>query len=162
MDYEKKIQNLLSENEFLQEQLEELNETLAKMEHTPVLPIAVPESEAFLRSKVEMNLIEIEHLNEKIRVANKKAIAIELMNETLENDLLNSMKGRKQDKIVLNELISNQTNVDILNEELNETTTLFKRVKALKSELAEAMSEIDFLKMEIRYLREELDKFIHK
>jgi chromosome segregation ATPase len=162
MDYEKKIQNLLFENEFLQEQLEELNETLAKIEQAAPVTKTVPESEGYLRSKMEMNLIEIEQLNENIRVANKKTAAIERINETLENDLLDSMKARKQDKIVLNELISNQTNVDILNEELNETTTLFKRVKVLKSELAEARSEVDFLKMEIRYLREALDKFRHR
>lgn len=159
MDYDKKIQNLLSENEFLQEQLEELNDTLAKMGQPSQQPIPVVESEAFLRSKMEMNRIEIEQLHENVRVAKQKATAIELMNESLENDLLLSMKARKQDKLVLNELISNQTNVDTLNEALNETTILFRKVKALKNELVAARSEIDLLKMDNQFLKEALAKF---
>lgn len=159
MDYEKKIQNLLSENEFLQEQLEELNETLAKTLETPLQPLALPESEGFLRSKMEMNRIEIEQMHENVRAAKQKAAAVELMNESLENDLLFSMKARQQDKVVIRDLISNQTNVETLNEELNETAALYKRVIALKSELTEAKSEIDLLKMDIGFLKAELAKF---
>jgi regulator of replication initiation timing len=158
MDYEKKIQSLLSENEFLQEQLEEMNETLAKVSNTTDSATVVPESEAFLRSKMEMNRIEMEQMHENMRVAREKAVAYELMNESLENDLLFSMKARQQDKVVIKELVSNQTNIDTLSEELNETAALYKRVKALKSELAAAKSEIDLLKLDNGFLREKLGK----
>jgi uncharacterized protein YlxW (UPF0749 family) len=150
MDYEKKIQNLLSENEFLQEQLEELNSEIRKKDEvlSSIHMHSEPESEASLRSRIEGNRLEIEQIRYNMEETVKKAAAIEMLNEELEVSLLRERKARQKDAVVINDYKSTQANMDILNEELSETANLYKKVKAYKSEVAELRSERDLLKID--------------
>ncbi len=159
MDHEKQIRLLLSENEFLQEQLEELNLTIEKKEED-LLELAnrIPESEALLRSKIEGNLIEIQQLNDNYNEAQQKIKTSEIINEELELDFVKEIKEGQKNKAVIKELTSVSTQIDILNSELNETANLYKRVQELKKELSEAKSIAELKIIENEELRIELDE----
>jgi DNA repair exonuclease SbcCD ATPase subunit len=158
MDYEKKIQLLLSENEFLQEQLEDLNSEIRKKDEEISLLGDVPESEASLRSRIDSNLIEIAQLKYNSEEVLKKSAAVEMMNEELELNLLKQIKGRQQEKSEIKELSSVKANNDILNSELDEAVTLYKKVAGLKKELTEAKSNAEMKEIENKHLREEVEE----
>jgi superfamily II DNA helicase RecQ len=158
MDYEKKIQLLLSENEFLQEQLEDLNNEIRKKDEEISLLGDGSESEASLRSRIDSNLIEIAQLKYNSQEVAKKAAAVEMMNEELELNLLKQIKGRQQEKAEIKELSSVKANNNILNSELDEAVTLYKKVTALKKELAEAKSIAEMKEIENKHLREEVEE----
>jgi hypothetical protein len=158
MDYEKKIQLLLSENEFLQEQLEDLNNEIRKKEEEISLLGDVSESEASLRSRIDGNLIEIAQLKYNTEETSKKAAAIEMMNEELELNLLKQIKGRQQEKAEIKELSSAKASNEILSSELDEAVTLYKKVSALKKELAEAKSIAELTDIENKNLKEEVEE----
>ncbi len=158
MDYEKKIQLLLSENEFLLEQLEELNHEIRKKDEEISLLGDATESEASLRSRIDNNLIEIQQLKYNSEQAAQKTVAVEMMNEELEMNLLKEIRGRHKEQAVIKELNSVTTNINILHEELNEAASLYKKVQSLKKELAEAKSIAELKTMENNQLLEELDE----
>ncbi len=156
MDYEKKIQNLTFENEFLQQQIEELNEILINRDTELNLPIEGYQSEGWLRSQIECNKLEIQHLQYNMEQTIKKAAAIETMNEALENDLLISYKAHQKDKTIIKELTSAQVYTEVINEELNQTSALFKKVKALKTDNAELQSDKQNTELQNQILQEKL------
>ncbi len=158
MDYEKKIQLLLSENEFLQEQLEDLNNEIRKKEEEISLLGDGAESEASLRSRIENNLVEIAQLKYNSDEVLKKAAAVEMMNEELELNLLKQIKGRQQEKAEIKELNSVKASNEILSSELDEAVTLYKKVSALKKELAEAKSLVEISEIENKHLKEEVEE----
>jgi superfamily II DNA helicase RecQ len=160
MDYEKKIQLLQSENEFLQEQLEDLNNEIRKKDEEISLlgDGDGKESEASLRSRIDSNLIEIAQLKYNSAEAAKKADAIEMMNEELELNLYKEIKGRQKEKEEIKELRSVYTNNEILSSELDEAATLYKKVKELKKELSEAKSIAEMKEIENNHLKEEVEE----
>ena len=158
MDYEKKIQLLLSENEFLQEQLEDLNNEIRKKDEEISLLGDGVESEASLRSRIANNFVEIAQLKYNSEEVLKKATAVEMMNEELELNLLKQIKGRQQEKAEIKELSSVKANNEILNSELDEAVTLYKKVSALKKELAEVKSLNELTNIENKHLKEEVEE----
>jgi catechol-2,3-dioxygenase len=158
MDYEKKIKALLSENEFLQEQLEDLNNEIRKKDAEIFLLGDGAESEASLRSRIEGNLIEIQQLKYNSEKAAQKSAAMEILNEALELDLYKEIKERQKGQAVIKELVSTNTNIDILTNELNEAAALYKKVQSLKKELAEAKSIAEIKTIENNHLLDEVEE----
>jgi len=161
MVYEKKIRILVSENEFLQLQMEDLNNEIKKRDKEINLLGDVTESIAALRIKIESNLIEIDQLTYNSQQASQKSLGIERLNEELEMSLFKEIKGRQKDQASLQEMISVKTNMEIISEELNEAAGLYKKVQTLTRALAEAQSissmketENENLKFEIGELKE--------
>jgi hypothetical protein len=158
MDYEKKIQLLLSENEFLQEQLEDLNNEIRKKDEEISLLGDGAESEASLRSRIDSNLIEIAQLKYNSEEAAKKTEAIEMMNEELELNLYREIKGRQKEKEEIKELSSVKANNDILSAELDEAAALYLKLRDTKKELAEAKSIAAMKELENHHLIEEVEE----
>ena len=169
MDVEKKIRLLVSENEFLQLQLEDVNNELKKKDEELDLLAEDYETAAYLRSKIDSNLIEIEQLKYYNQQALQKNIGLETLNEELEVDLLKQMKGRQKEQKALKEMDSVKTNMEVITEELNEAAALYKKLQALKERLAEANSkallaeiENEELKKEVQELRELIELLKNK
>ena len=158
MDYEKKIQILISENEFLQLQLEDLNSTIKKRDEEINLLGDVTESTAALRSKIDSNLLEIEQLRFNNQQASQKQLGIEMMNEELEMSLYKEIKGRQKDQASLKEMNSVKTNIVIIEEELNEAAVLYKKIQSLKAELAEAKSTASMKEIENENLKSAIEE----
>ena len=158
MDYEKKIRILLSENEFLQLQMEDLNNEIKKRDEEINLLGDITESTAALRSKIESNLIEIEHLKYNSEQVLKKAVGTEMLNEELEINLYKEIKEKQKNEEVLNEMNSVKTNMEIMSEELNEAAVFYKKVQSLKVELAETRSIANMLEIENKELKIEIEE----
>lgn len=169
MEVEKKIRMLVSENEFLQLQLEDINNELKKKDKEIDLLAEDNETAAYLRSKIDSNLIEIEQLKYYNQEAQQKNIGLEALNEELEVDLLQQMKGRQKEQQALKEMNSVKTNMEVITEELNEAASLYKKLQTLKEKLAEANSkallaetENEELKKEVREQRELIESLKNK
>ena len=169
MEVEKKIRMLVSENEFLQLQLEDINNELKKKDKEIDLLAEDNETAAYLRSKIDSNLIEIEQLKYYNQEAQQKNIGLEALNEELEVDLLQQMKGRQKEQQALKEMNSVKTNMEVITEELNEAASLYKKLQTLKEKLAEANSkallaetENEELKKEVREQRELIELLKNK
>ncbi len=158
MDYEKKIRMLVSENEFLQLQLEDINLELRKKDEEIDLLADEGETAAFLRSKIDSNLIEIEQLKYYVEQASQKSVGLEMLNEELEIDLLNQMKGRQKDQSTLKEMTSIKANFEVVTEELNEAATLYKKLQVLKEKLSEANSIASLKEIENAELKKEVEE----
>lgn len=164
MDYEKEIRLLVSENAFLQLQLEDLTNIAKKKDDEIELLADDCETAAYLRSKIEGNLMEIQHLNYLHQQVVQKSLTIEILKEELEIDLLIQIKGRQKEQEALKEMNSVKANMEIITDELNEAAAFYKMVQSLKKQLAEAKSIAELkeienidLKNEIQELRELLE-----
>ena len=169
MEFEKQIKKLVSENEFLQLQLEDINLILKKKEEEIDMLGDDGETAAYLRSKIDSNLIEIEQLKYYVEQVSQKSVGLELLNEELEVDLLMQMKGRQKEQQSLKEMSSVKANLDVVTEELNEAAALYKMLQSLKEKLSEANSiaslnesENRELKIEIAEQRELIKLLKHK
>ena len=158
MDFEKKIRMLVSENEFLQLQLEDINLVLKKKDEEIDILADNGENESYLRSKIDSNLIEIEQLNFYVAQANQKSVGLEMLNEELEVDLLNQMKGRQKEQQSLKEMGSIRANLDVVTEELNEAAALYKMLQSLKQKLSEANSIASLKELENQELKKEIEE----
>lgn len=158
MDFEKKIKMLVSENEFLQSQLEEVTLILKQKDEESYIKADESETEAYLRSKIDSNFIEIEQLNYHVTQANQKSIGLEALNEELEIDLLNQMKGRQQEQKSIKEMNSVKANFEVVTEELNEAAALYKMLQSLKQKLSEANSITSLKELENQELKKAIEE----
>ena len=158
MDFEKKIRLLVSENEFLQLQLEDINLELKKKEEEIDLLADDNETAAYLRSKIDSNLIEIEQLKYYNAQALQKNVGLETLNEELEVDLLQQMRGRQKEQKALKEMDSVKTNMEVITEELNEAASLYKKLQNLNEKLAEANSKALLAEIENEELKKEIQE----
>ena len=158
MDLEKKIRNLVSENEFLQLQLEDINLELKKKEEEIDMLADDSETAAFLRSKIDSNLLEIEQLKYYNQQATQKSLGLEILNEELEVDLLLQNKGRQKEHKALKEMDAVKANLEVLTEELNEAAALYKMLQSLKEKLSEANSIATLAERENQELKKEIEE----
>lgn len=158
MDFEKKIRILVSENEFLQLQLEDINLVLKKKDKEIDMLADEGETAAYLRSKIDSNLIEIEQLKYYVARANQKSVGLETLNEELEIDLLNQMKGRQKEQKSIKEMSSVKANLEVVTEELNEAASLYKMLQSLKQKLSEANSIASLKELENQELKKEVEE----
>ncbi len=154
MDVEKKMKSLISENEFLQLELEDLSKMLRKKTEEIDLLSDNIDGEAILRSQIEIQQLEIDGLKRKLAEAEKSITDFEMMNEETEQHLFKEQKERRKDKTTIEQLTSFETEAALLNIDLKEIPILYKKIKSLKSENAQLHGEVEILKMEIRFLKE--------
>ena len=158
MDFEKKIRMLVSENEFLQLQLEDINLVLKKKDEEIDMLADDSDTAAFLRSKIESNLMEIEQLKYFNQQTTQKSVGLQMLNEELELDLLKQIKGRQKEQKALKEMDGVKANLEVITEELNEAVALYKMLQSLKEKLAEAKSIASFTEIENQELKKEIEE----
>ena len=158
MDFEKKIKMLVSENEFLQLQLEDINLALKKKDEEIDMLADDSETAASLRSRIESNLMEIEQLKYHNRQTIQKSVGLEMLNEELELDLVKQIKGRQKEQKALKELDGVKINLEVITEELNEAAALYKMLQSLKEKLSEARSIASLAELENIELKKEIQE----
>jgi murein DD-endopeptidase MepM/ murein hydrolase activator NlpD len=155
MDIEKQIRILLSENEFLQHQLEDLNKAVKQRDEEILFLGDNMDSAAELQSRIDSNLAEIEQLKYNNALTEEKAAAAEELNEALENDLLQQIRQSHKDEKLLQEMNSVKVNLDVANEELEQSAGFYQRIIQLKKEVAELKSNLELSQSENELLKEE-------
>lgn len=155
MDHVKQIQILLSENEFLQLQLEDLNRLVKSRDEEISILGDNMDTAAALQSRIDNNLLEIEQLRYNLALTEQKVTNAQIQNEELETELLSEVKARRKDSKKLEEMDSVKANLNVANDELEATGTLYKKIQQLKKELSEANSELGLVTEENDSLKQE-------
>ena len=148
MNYEERIEDLISENELLQLQLGDLELIIQKKDEEIGFLSDSMESAASLRSRIDNNLIEIEQLRANGEAAAQKTLGVEMINEELEMSLLKEIKEKQKQSDELKGLHSVRTELEIITGELDETTSLYAEIHKVKSDLAAATSRANLLENE--------------
>lgn len=155
MDLSKKIRSLLSENEFLQLQLVDLNTTIAKRQEEIDFINNEGLSAAALEAKIASNSVEIDVLQSMLTTATMEATAAQTKSEHLEVALLQQTKMQQNVALIQNELETTKANLQVMTDELDASASFYKQVVALKAKLAEANSTIAVLKEENSALKDQ-------
>ena len=158
MDFEKKIRMLVSENEFLLLQLEDINLALTKKDEEIDMLADNIETAAFLRSKIEGNLLEIEQLKYDNQQTTQKSYGLQILNGELEEDLLKQIKGRQKEQKTIKEMHGVKANLEVITEELNEAAALYKMLQSLQTKLSEATSIASITEIENQELKKEIQE----
>ena len=158
MDFEKKIRMLVSENEFLLLQLEDINLALKKKDEEIDMLADNIDTAAFLRSKIEGNLLEIEQLKYDNQQTTQKSFGLQMLNEELEEDLLKQIKGRQKEQKTIKEMHGVKANLEVLTEELNEAAAFYKMLQSLQKKLSEATSIVSLTEIENQELKKEIQE----
>lgn len=156
MDFEKKIQMLVSENEFLLLQLEDINLELKKKEEEIDMLADDIDTAASLRSRIEGNLLEIEQLKYDNQQTTQKSFGLQMLNEELEEDLLEQIKRSQKQQKEIKELDGVKANLEVITEELNEAAALYKMLHSLQKKLSEARSMGSLTEIENQELKKEI------
>lgn len=150
---EKQIQLIKSENEFLQVQLEDLNEAIALKEKELEELRAIANHAAELQSKLDINLLEFEQMQRVVAGKNQQTSGDAIMIEELENELVDTLKLQKQHLALAEENEMLKASIAGTDEELNMASQLYKKVKDLDKELTVTRSKLEISTMEIESLR---------
>jgi DNA repair exonuclease SbcCD ATPase subunit len=153
MDAEKRIKALLEENEFLQNELEDANKMLLANQNTSEV-----QSPAYINSQIDLNKIEIQHLQQQLQEEQQRLHAFQYFNEELEYDLLQMTKKNKAQNDAIEELTANKIHVEVIQEELDGMSDLMKKLRQQKSDLAAANSTIEMQQIENDSLRAEIQE----
>jgi DNA repair exonuclease SbcCD ATPase subunit len=153
MDAEKRIKALLEENEFLQNELEDANKMLLANQNTSEV-----QSPAYINSQIDLNKIEIQHLQQQLQEEQQRLHAFQYFNEELEYDLLQMTKKNKAQNEAIEELTANKIHVEVIQEELDGMSDLMKKLRKQKSDLAAANSTIEMQQVENDSLRAEIQE----
>ena len=153
MDKEEKIEALISENELLQLELDDLKAQLKRRDNEINILGDSMDTAASLQSRIDANLLEIEQLRYNNEIATQKAAGVEMINEELEVNLLRTMKEKQRQEATIKGLNSVKTELDITNWELNETVPLYAQLQKTTEALGEANSNNALLQQEIDDLK---------
>lgn len=142
------VQQIISENEFLQVQLEDLNSMLKQREAELDELREAEKTATSLRSTLEQNLEEFSYLQHQLG-KKQQALKGSLNREVeMEKELLDSIKMEKAYYDIHKKFESSTAQINDITEQLDETATVFKELRDTKKKLAAMQSELDILNEE--------------
>lgn len=153
---EKQLQQLKSENEYLQIQLEDLNSAIKQKEEELEILRETAGMAAELKSKLDSNLMEINSLQENLAFREEHGTYSEVRMEELEKELFDSIKEQQKCNDTFKQIQQLQANLLDTTNELDEASALYIKMKQLKTTLAETTSNLEIAKLEIDSLRTEV------
>lgn len=156
---ERQLQQIQAENEHLKLQLEEVNEIIAIREEELAILRQKMQKATQLQSKLDMNLLEFEQMQNTIGEKQQEAEGNSIRLEELEKELFKSIKMETNYYNMLDENVSLQANLKDTNSELEEAASLYKKVRQLTIELTETKSNLEIAQMEIDGLKAELKDY---
>ena len=153
---ERQLQQIKSENELLLIQLEDVNEVikLREIELDELRQTALEARQ--LQSRLDMNLIEFEQMQNNIGEKQQEAEGASMRMEELEQELYGSLKMENKYYNMLDENVSLQANLKDTTSELEEAAALYKKVKELKTQLTKTLSNLELAELEIESLKADL------
>jgi len=156
---ERQLQQIQAENEHLKLQLAEVNEVIAIREEELAILRQKMQKATQLQSKLDMNLLEFEQMQNTIGEKQQEAEGNSIRLEELEKELFKSIKMETNYYNMLDENVSLQANLKDTNSELEEAASLYKKVRQLTIELTETKSNLEIAQMEIDGLKAELKDY---
>lgn len=153
---DEQIDQLRSEKELLQIEVEDLNMMIARRElELDQLRIRAREANA-MQSKLDINLLEFEQMQLQMGKNNQRATGDSIMINELENELLEMLRVQNANAARVKENESLKASLMDTNRELDEASKWYKQLKDLKMELTLTKSSLEIANMELENLKEEL------
>ena len=155
---EKQLQLLKSENEYLQIQLEDVNQAIRQKEEELEILRETAGLAAELRSRLDANLVEISQIQENMAYRDEHGTFTEVRMEELEKELFDNIRQQQKCNDAFKENQQLQASLLDTTNELNEAASLYSKMQKLKASLSETRSNLEIANMEIESLRMELNE----
>ena len=152
------IKKLISENEFLQVQLADLNEMLAIREEELELLRNKSRKVVELQSTIENNLEEFSYMQHVIGKHQLKAEQNNRREAEMEKELLEGIRMEKEYYSIRDKYNSTATALLDVNHQLNEIPLMNRDLETANRKIAELESRLDILQEEKELLQYEVGK----
>ncbi len=155
---EDEIQQLKSENELLRLQLQDITEMInIREEEIHILR----QKAAFgveLQSTLDGNLEEITQMQQFIGEQQRKVAGAAKREAAMENEIIQSLEMEKEFYTIREKYESAKAAITDLDNELADSTTMYRQLSASISRVAELESSLEMVMLENKNLKEKIDK----
>jgi chaperonin cofactor prefoldin len=153
---EKQIEILRSENELLQLQLDDVNYMInVREQELDILRQTAKEAVA-MQSQLDNNLNEFDQMQRNIGKCEQKNVGQEQRLQEMENELYQSIKEQLSYAETLKAFNSMEASLLDTTEELTQASAVYKKLAAMKTQVAQSQSNLDIALLEIESLKEDL------
>ncbi|MEO7524198.1 MAG: hypothetical protein ABIT58_08895 [Ferruginibacter sp.] len=153
------LQQLKSENELLQIQLQDVNEMISVREEELEILRQTAAHAIELQSRLDMNLDEFYQMQDHIGNQQQYAEGAARREASMETELLLSLEMETQLYNMKDELTSTKTALADINNEMDTIPAMYKEMAMLKAKLAELESNQEIAALENGILKEEVEKY---
>lgn len=152
------IQQLKSENELLQIQLQDITEIINIREEELVILRKKSAYTIMLQSTLDGNLEEISQMQQFIGEQQRKTAGAEKREASMENEMIQSLDMEKEFYNIRDKYESARAAITDLDNELAETTSMYRQLSASIDRVAELESSLAIVIMENDQLKEKIEK----
>lgn len=152
------IQQLKSENELLQIQLQDITEIINIREEELEILRKKSAYTVMLQSTLDGNLEEISQMQEFIGEQQRKTAGAEKREASMENEMIQSLDMEKEFYNIRDKYESARVAIADLDNELAETTSMYRQLSASIARVAELESSLAIAIMENDQLKEKIEK----
>jgi chromosome segregation ATPase len=153
------IQQLRSENELLKLQLQDITEMINIREEELEILRKKSAYTVLLKSTLDGNLEEITQMQQFIGEQQRKVAGAAKREIAMENEIIQSLEMEKEFYTIREKYESARTAIKDLDNELADTTSMYRQLAASISRVAELESSLEMTLMENRHLKEEVEKY---
>jgi chromosome segregation ATPase len=111
-----------------------------------------------LRSKLDAGTLEADNLRQELEAVRREARGLEGRSEEMEKELIESIRNQKNYSELQGKSGSMQAEIEILQNELAESTRLNIKLGDLEARLVELTSRLEIAELDRDSLRQELDE----
>jgi len=155
---EDEIQQLKSENELLQLQLQDITEMINIREEELDILRKKSAYTVMLQSTLDGNLEEINQMQHFIGEQQRKVAGAAKREVAMENEIIQSLEMEKELYTIRDKYQSAKAAIDDLDNELAETSSMYRQLAASNSRVAELESSLEIALMENVRLKEKLEQ----
>ena len=152
------LQQLISENELLQIQLQDVNEMIQVREEELEILRNTAAHAVLLQSRLDMNLDEFYSLQDVIGNQQKDAEGSAKREASLEEELMQSINMETEFYNIKDQFESTKAALMDVQSEMDTVASLYKQIAELTTRVAELESSHEIASMENGFLKEELDE----
>ena len=152
------LQQLISENELLQIQLQDVNEMIQVREEELEILRNTAAHAVLLQSSLDMNLDEFYSLQDVIGNQQKDAEGSAKREASLEEELVQSINMETEFYNIKDQFESTKAALMDVQSEMDTVASLYKQIAELTTRVAELESSHEIASMENGFLKEELEE----
>lgn len=159
---EKQIQQIISENEFLQIQLADANDMLHQREKELTMLRETAKQATELKSTIENQLEELSYMQHLLGKKQQKLEGAGQREAAMEDELLQGIQMEKEYYTLREKFDSSLAQIEDISQQLDETANIFKELRDAKKRITELQSSLDIAHEEKELLQYELQKLKNK
>lgn len=153
------IQQLRSENELLQLQLQDITEMINIREEEIDILRKKSAFSVLLQSTLDGNLEEITQMQQFIGDEQRKVAGAAKREVAMENEIIQSLEIEKEFYTIRDKYESARAAITDLDNELAETSSMYRQLAASIARVATLESSLEIAIMENEHLKQQLEKF---